>query len=705
MRRSVLFSVLLASALFACTPRNPVTPGPDTGTGSGGTRAPPPEARKDPNADRALQEAREKASSAPQPGKAAEEYMAVSKAFPETTAAQEALYQAGVKFFEAGQYPQARRAFNELLFQNPLFDKAQDAKLRLGLSALQVGAYRDAYQTLSSIADKVQGEQRTQVLEGAARAAENAGIYGEALRLSLDLAAEAKTEQEQKAAVDRVTEQVEGRVPFLDIAKAAQDLPQTHPAWPVLTFKLARIYFHLRDWTRLEETLQRFLQTAPNSPYAQQAQELLARANRRIDLKPRRVGVVLPMTGRYQPLGEAVMRGLKLALDNTDIELVVKDTQGDVTATGKAVEELAFDDGAIAVIGPLLGDDSRRAALVAEELQIPIMTMTRAEGITQIGPHVFRNMLTNSAQAQAIADYGVNVMGFKSWALLYPAIPYGQELANRFWDQLDERGAQVRAAESYSHDQTTFTTEVKKLVGRYYLEDRADYLQKAREAREAASDEFRRRKALEKVKSGLEPVVDFEAIFIPDEWKRVGLVAPALAVEDIITNACDRRDVERIRKTTGKKDVQPVMLFGANLWNSPKGRTGMPELVERGGKFVYCSIYVDGFFADSERPGTQKFVKRFRDKFAESGRDPGLLEAVGYDVGLMYKSVLDKKPATRADFRERLSQLKDLDGATGKTTVNDQREAQKQLFFLTVDNKGVHEISPTAPPRGAQPGT
>jgi ABC-type branched-subunit amino acid transport system substrate-binding protein len=185
----------------------------------------------------------------------------------------------------------------------------------------------------------------------------------------------------------------------------------------------------------------------------------------------------------------------------------------------------------------------------------------------------------------------------------------------------------------------------------------------------------------------------------------VSLVAPALAVEDIITNACDARDVERIKRTTGKRDVHPVMLFGANLWNSPKGRTGLPELVERGGKFVYCSIYVDGFFADSSRPATQKFVKRFHEKYPDTNRDPGLLEAIGYDVGLMYRSVLDKKPATRADFRERLSQLKDFEGATGKTTIDDKRESKKQLFFLTVDNKGVHEISPTAPPRGAQPGT
>ena len=41
----------------------------------------------------------------------------------------------------------------------------------------------------------------------------------------------------------------------------------------MLTFKLARVYYHLRDWTRLEETLNHFLAQAPNHPFAGQARE------------------------------------------------------------------------------------------------------------------------------------------------------------------------------------------------------------------------------------------------------------------------------------------------------------------------------------------------------------------------------------------------------------------------------------------------
>jgi branched-chain amino acid transport system substrate-binding protein len=199
------------------------------------------------------------------------------------------------------------------------------------------------------------------------------------------------------------------------------------------------------------------------------------------------------------------------------------------------------------------------------------------------------------------------------------------------------------------------------------------------------------------MKSSVEPVVDFDGIFIPDDWKRVSLVGPALAVEDIITNACDPRDLERIRKTTGKKDLKTVTLFGTNLWNSPKGQSGLPELVERGGKFVTCSVFVDGFFIDSQRPATRKFVQAFRAAYKDVSRDPGLLEAIGYDSALMVRQILDKaRPASRGAMRDALANLKDFEGATGRTSFNEEREAIKPLFLLSVDSKGVKEITPEA---------
>src|SRR5687768_12367972 len=100
----------------------------DDGHGDTGPKFPDKpaiQAKKNPEADAALEQARQTAEVQGRE-KGVEAYLAVRKAYPETTASQEALYRAGILYFESADYVNARKTFNELLFENPLFDKAQD---------------------------------------------------------------------------------------------------------------------------------------------------------------------------------------------------------------------------------------------------------------------------------------------------------------------------------------------------------------------------------------------------------------------------------------------------------------------------------------------------------------------------------------------------------------------------------------------------
>lgn len=623
----------------------------------------------------------------------------VRKQFPETTAGQEALYRAGMLAFDERDYATSRRALSELIFENPLHPMATRARLYAGLAAVELKAWRDAHQALAGLLDKLEGEERARAEEGLRRAALGSQEYSAALRQVLKQVDEADTDAARQSALVDAEDVVETRTPFVVLAEVWHDLPRSHAAWPLLTFKMARVYYHLRDWQRLDETLRVLLREAPGSSWAGPAQELLSRVSRRAVVRPKAVGVVLPLSGKYKAFGEATLRGLRLALKGSEVELVVKDSQADPTTTTKLVEELAFDDGVIAIIGPLLSDDARRAALMAEELQVPLITLSRLEDITSIGPHVFRTMVTNGQQAEALADYAMGTLGYRSFAVLHPNTPFGVELTNAFWDAVEKRGGELRGVESYDHDQKTFTEEAKKLVGRYYLEDRADYHDGLREIREKDLDEFRRRKAIEKLKSALDPVVDFEALLIPDSWQQVSLVAPALAVEDIITNACDRRDLERIQRTTGKEKMKTVTLLGPSTWSSPKGSSGDPMLIERGGKYVLCSVYVDSFYEGSERQATRAFVSAFRE--AHGDATITLLDAVAWDTAALVRSIIERGQVTsRASFRDQLQAVKGFQGATGTLSFDDQREARRQMFLLNITPKGVKELAPSQRPEG-----
>src|SRR5690606_17176523 len=120
----------------------------------------------------------------------------------------------------------------------------------------------------------------------------------------------------------------------------------------------------------MQRTLDVFLRQAPDSEFAEGARLMLTRMNRPDRVEPQRVGVLLPLSGSYQAVGEAVLRGIRVAVAGSEVELVVKDTAGDAMQAARAVEALVLEEGAVAVIGGLLGDEARRAAVVAEGLGV-----------------------------------------------------------------------------------------------------------------------------------------------------------------------------------------------------------------------------------------------------------------------------------------------------------------------------------------------
>jgi len=642
-----------------------------------------------------LQAAQEKAKSGDP--EAQKELERLQSQYANTDVAADAAFDEAELSFQKKDYAAARDRYRALLVQNPLFSKADQAKYHLGLSALALGDAKEALDTISPLYDHLPADQKPEAAAAMSKAAVASHDWVQAVRFL----AEGEASVSDPAAREKIQQQlydlVDAEVPQLEVAKLAQELQSSSPAYALVLFKLARIDFHLHDWDALKSTLTTLQQNAPNNPFAADAQKLLERAGRRDQVKPTAVGVLLPLSGRYQRFGESALAGIKLALEGSGVELVVKDTKGEPDEAKKAVQELVLDDQVIAVIGPIVTTEAQAAAVDADELGVPIIALSREESLTDRGPYVFRSMLTNSAQAHALVSYATDVRGYTSFGVLYPSIPYGQELANDFWDGVLAKGGEVTGAESYAHDQTTFGPIIKRLVGREFLTDRMDYLQQAHAINESSMSPYQKKNAFEKLKKGLPPVVDFEALFIPDTAKNVSLIAPALAVEDMVTNACDKHDMERIAKTMGLKTpaemkrMKTVLLLGANAWDNTE------DITVRAGKFVDCAVFVDGFYPGSARPSTSKFVKAFTDS---AGHTPDMISAYGYDAGMAVKQVASKdKPQTRDAFRDALGKVKNLPGAGGNISVNG-RELEHPLFFMTVeshgDNRIIKEFDPEA---------
>jgi ABC-type branched-subunit amino acid transport system substrate-binding protein len=610
---------------------------------------------------------------------------AFAERYRDTDVAAEALHDAGAEWRAAGRPDRAARSLGTLLTEHPLYRRAVEAKYLLALVDLDLGRPRDALATIGTVYPKLPDGTKPEAAARAADAALAVGADADAVRWLSELARVAAP-AERPAALRRAADAVD-RLPFLDVAKLREELPSDSPVQEPLAMKLARIHLHLGDTARAEEAAREVFLRWPEGPYAADAKGIVDRIARLNFVRPNVVGVAVPLSGPYKRWGDAILQGVTLALEGSPLKVAVRDTRGEPDGAAAAIEALALEEGAIAIVGAVTNAEAERAAAAAQELRVPLVSLSKLDGVTKAGPFVFQNMLTAGAQAKALADLAA-ARGMKRFAIMFPSVPYGVELANAFWDDVEARGGEIRGAETYAADRTTFTPLVKDMVGKLYLDERADWQEQQKEIAKKETDPFRRRKALEKAREKLEPVLDFDAIFIPDFAKTVRLIAPALAVEDVVTQTCLPEEVAKIRKTTGRPDLQPVQLLGANGWNDPS----LFDMAPGGpGRHVRCAILVDGFYAGSSRPETKRFVEAFARKYP--GQAPTILEASAHDAARMARQVVETRVQTREALRDGLARLRGFKGATGDITVGPERTPEKELFFLTVDQNGLREMT------------
>src|SRR5207237_1242654 len=120
---------------------------------------------------------------------------------------------------------------------------------------------------------------------------------------------------------------------------------------------------------------------------------------------------------------------------------------------------------------------------------------------------------------------------------------------------------------------TTIKAFVQRMVGRSpeYLDERQQFSEQAEKIAKEISDPYRRRKALSQLRNQQAPIVDFDAVFIPDSARTVRLIAPAIAAEDVVTTGCDTRALAVVAPRTKNEQVPEGLV---NLGKPFEGAAG-----------------------------------------------------------------------------------------------------------------------------------
>ncbi|MGA6926220.1 MAG: penicillin-binding protein activator [Desulfosarcina sp.] len=446
------------------------------------------------------------------------------------------------------------------------------------------------------------------------------------------------------------------------------------------------------------DALKAFVNRFPEHPDRQDAEEMIRFLAERQRFTPFTVGILLPLTGAYAIYGQRALNGIELALSQVNgtagevpFQMVIEDSRSDSDAAATAVAEL--DRRKVGVIlGPMSASEA--AAENAQARGIPMIVFTGREGIPDIGAYVFRNFITPTMQVRSLVSFAVDELRVRRFAILYPDEKYGRYYMNLFWDQVVERGAVVNGAEAYDPEGTDFADPVKKLGGIFYEKPR-DLKIKAIPRLDSSGSDFlvepsaRNRKAiadpLERI-SGLpldrdvidhlgrrspdsddrwHPIVDFDAVFIPDASKKAGMVIPQLAYYDI----------------------HDVYLLGTNLWNSD-------TLLKMAGEYMKNALIVDGFFVESQSPPIKAFVAAFQRAF---DRVPGIVEALAYDSAMMvFQTMRRTATDSRRELKQRLLRIDDFSGVCGRTGFEPSGEADKTLQVLRISRGRFVPVQPAA---------
>lgn len=693
MKRAALRHAAVALALGLVVGCSHTPPKPVLTHADGTAIAPPPPPSEDDEARaRALAAtASEKERAGDLTGAQAIEDDVIAR-FPGTVAAALVFERRAEAALRDGDTRTAVQLYEQLLFYRPDFERAAKAREAYGLALVEVGRYTDAIGMLEPSLSSASGGDKLRLGLPLARALAGARRGAEALELLVDLKDLSGLTPDQRASIDaKIALAMDEGLSFQDtvtVWERAQGRSSWSTLQPVLTFKLAKIYFHMRDFESAERMLRTVTDQYGNSPYAAPARELIVRLADRRTVQPHTLGVVLPLSGRFKQYGERALAAIELALgDKSGLTVIVKDSAGEPMPAEKAVEELVQKHHVIAIIGDAFTAPAMAAARKAEDLGVPLLSLAFGEGIPEVGPAVFRLALTVEAQAEALAEVAMKELGMSRFALLYPRTRYGVDFATAFWRAVEQRQGEIRGAESYEHDETTFKAPVSKLVGRYYRSSRADFAQAVRELRAQDLPSHRLRAAIEKLEKGLPPIVDFDALVIPDGAENLGLIAPALAFEDIVLTR-DPKMLEKISKATGQKNLKPVTLLGGSTWNQA-------ATVTRCEKYCEDAIFVDGYFEASTDAKVRDFVAMYREKM---GVLPSLSDAQAYDAAGLLRSLLSAGTIRdREGLQRAIAGHPGFAGVTGVVRFDARGEVQKPLFVLTIRDQTIQLWQPPAP--------
>src|SRR5271170_2288802 len=183
-----------------------------------------------------------------------------------------------------------------------------------------------------------------------------------------------------------------------------------------------------------------------------------------------KIGMCAPVTGPAAESGRYAQIGAKLAVDTVNkaggvlgkqVELIVEDDQTTNPGIVLAFSKLAAQSDIVAFLGSIRSTQVHAMAPDVIKLGKPVMIGGTDPTLTHMGNQwLFRFRPNDSYSGRVIADYGVNTLGKKKWAIVHSTDAFGTAGGKALADALVKLGTPALLDQGYANQSQDFTPVV-----------------------------------------------------------------------------------------------------------------------------------------------------------------------------------------------------------------------------------------------------
>ena len=569
--------------------------------------------------------------------------------FPNSVLLPDVYLELGRLYAKRGEMRRAVEALKTILDRFPKHPRADDARLQLSDIYLMLGDLKETMGLWVDLPD--QESSKMLVYEQVAQAYFDRNEFLDGIQVLMKKKELLVDPVANGAVREAIASIVKDKLHEQDLQSVAKQYGASFPADEAL-IRLIGLYDQRGDYYREEREIKQFLSAFPSHVFTAEAKQLVGQIRDKIKAHRYLIGVTLPLSGRLAPFGNNALNGIQLALQQfkqslpgASVGLVVRDLDEDAKHLQEVLGEWINDFRPIAIIGPLLSKEVDRVAPVVEQADLALITPgATATRLNSLGKAVFRNALTPRFQCHAIAEHAVQQMNLKRFAVLFPKEGLGPEWAKCFSEEVGRLGGEIVHAESYSVNETDFSASIRRLKEADLKKSGAvEIVQEGKKKREIS------------YRPG------FDALFLPGEADKIGLIIPQLVFHNI----------------------KEIPLLGTSGWNAP----GFLKLV---GPYAEGATFVDGFFSESPDPMVRKFVGQYRAKFQQ---EPDLFAAQAFDAARLVLAALEGGALTPRDVKAALVRTKDFQGVSGLVSEVRDGEVLKKPILIQVQKGKLVQVN------------